>query len=528
MSDYVDADAPGRLPAFVQEFSIEGLYGYRKVSLTSSFAATILIAGNGSGKTTLLGALDAFLRGQFIRLVEINFKKITCRLSDVPFELVLEKEQIVRLSRTVGTTAFIEVSARYGIDPKQLFEYMEVDRRGRRRRDSRSDNDNPVFEKITAKADYSYRNAVKEVDKIASIIENNHIAIAQLRKIIDEVVGRYEIVYLPTYRRIELPLPPGPEGARAHARRAASIGARLGVHKTSLYGGDIQFGMADITERLRELNQSIVINSNEGYARISANIINELADGTYENEPIGVDDLPDEDSLNLFFSRLKSFERRNVFGPFNAIANIPDIKQIMSQHGRSADVQKFLTYFLSKLNQVMLATKGIERRVEDFIISCNSYLSSGDFGLKDAGAYGPSVVQDGKALVLSRKDLKVIVTSTVTGGVIPFDSLSSGEKQMISLFAELYLYEKDKIILIDEPELSLSLDWQRRILMDVIKAPTCKQIVAITHSPFIFENALEPFAKPLSVTANVALLAPQGDRDLGELFEDLHDQESDI
>ena len=70
---------------------------------------------------------------------------------------------------------------------------------------------------------------------------------------------------------------------------------------------------------------------------------------------------------------------------------------------------------------------------------------------------------------------------------------------MISLFAKLYLYDGAKIVLIDEPELSLSIDWQRKILLDVIGAPTCTQLIAITHSPFVFDNDLEPYARGLTV-----------------------------
>jgi len=58
------------------------------------------------------------------------------------------------------------------------------------------------------------------------------------------------------------------------------------------------------------------------------------------------------------------------------------------------------------------------------------------------------------------------------------------------------------MVLIDEPELSLSLDWQRQILPDVLKAPTCQQVIAITHSPFIFDNELEPFAGSLRFKAS--------------------------
>ena len=82
---------------------------------------------------------------------------------------------------------------------------------------------------------------------------------------------------------------------------------------------------------------------------------------------------------------------------------------------------------------------------------------------------------------------------------IPLDALSSGEKQMISLFAKMYLYPNKKIVLIDEPELSLSIEWQQKILIDIFRAETCAQLVAITHSPFIFDNELEPLAAPLEI-----------------------------
>jgi predicted ATP-binding protein involved in virulence len=53
--------------------------------------------------------------------------------------------------------------------------------------------------------------------------------------------------------------------------------------------------------------------------------------------------------------------------------------------------------------------------------------------------------------------------------------------------------------LIDEPELSLSIDWQQKILVDIASAPSCQQLLAITHSPFIFDNVLDECAVPLSI-----------------------------
>lgn len=72
------------------------------------------------------------------------------------------------------------------------------------------------------------------------------------------------------------------------------------------------------------------------------------------------------------------------------------------------------------------------------------------------------------------------------------EELSSGEKQIVSLFSHLLL-DQDVLnyIVIDEPELSLSVDWQQRFLEDISEVPTCAFIGAVTHSPFIFENSLD-------------------------------------
>jgi predicted ATP-binding protein involved in virulence len=161
-----------------------------------------------------------------------------------------------------------------------------------------------------------------------------------------------------------------------------------------------------------------------------------------------------------------------------------------------------LNYFLGQLNSVIQKTQNIESTVDQFISNCNRYLSCDDSSTHYSNSsFEP--LNDDKELTVNRNRLLATVISRRTGKKIPLDALSSGEKQMISLFARLYLYPKKKIVLIDEPELSLSLEWQRKILPDILSAHTCEQIIAITHSPFIFDNALEPFAASLKLSFEV-------------------------
>ena len=75
---------------------------------------------------------------------------------------------------------------------------------------------------------------------------------------------------------------------------------------------------------------------------------------------------------------------------------------------------------------------------------------------------------------------------------INIHKLSSGEKQILSLFANLYLSERnDFAIFFDEPELSLSIEWQKMLLKDIIDSKKCKFLFATTHSPFIFDRLID-------------------------------------
>jgi predicted ATPase len=73
--------------------------------------------------------------------------------------------------------------------------------------------------------------------------------------------------------------------------------------------------------------------------------------------------------------------------------------------------------------------------------------------------------------------------------------LSSGEKQIVSLFSHIYLSGiQEFFVVIDEPELSLSVPWQKRFLMDIVSSGRCSGLIAVTHSPFIYDNELDGYA----------------------------------
>lgn len=65
-------------------------------------------------------------------------------------------------------------------------------------------------------------------------------------------------------------------------------------------------------------------------------------------------------------------------------------------------------------------------------------------------------------------------------------SLSSGEKQLLILLTETLLQQNSPTIFIaDEPELSLHIEWQRKIISSVRELNPNAQVIVATHSPEI-------------------------------------------
>ncbi len=71
--------------------------------------------------------------------------------------------------------------------------------------------------------------------------------------------------------------------------------------------------------------------------------------------------------------------------------------------------------------------------------------------------------------------------------VIPLKSLSSGEKQLLQILLEALDAEEDTIM-IDEPELSMHVDWQQRLVASLRRVnPNCQLLLA-THSPEVMAD----------------------------------------
>ena len=91
-----------------------------------------------------------------------------------------------------------------------------------------------------------------------------------------------------------------------------------------------------------------------------------------------------------------------------------------------------------------------------------------------------------KRIQLDRE--KGFVATSDSGQPLLLNSLSSGEQQELLLHYDLlFRVPSNTIVLIDEPELSLHVAWQKKFLPDLLKIVQLSNFDALvaTHSPFV-------------------------------------------
>lgn len=138
---------------------------------------------------------------------------------------------------------------------------------------------------------------------------------------------------------------------------------------------------------------------------------------------------------------------------------------------RSDSVYSFSDYRLSMLRDLKTALAKQER-IDKFFEVLNVLFAS----------TGKRIDIDDKNRVIFRKgDM-----------IIPTERLSAGEKQILLLLFTIFLMEdKSTILLLDEPEISLHIEWQDRLIQLMHELNANCQIIMTTHSPNIFADGWE-------------------------------------
>ena len=445
------------MSSFIKQFTIKGLFGYKDIKIDYDEPYKILVGENGSGKTTILNCLYYTLTRKFEMLANVRFEKIRIDFSK-GFALDFSKDEVTAFldkdDKFQSTQFYRMLSERVENKEYQILKGIVYS------------NENPqvktekVKEKLNemgfnfnAPSSYVYRNVVRLVHEYMSI------DFAHKLEALDNI-PKYALFYFPTFRRVETSIMNWDAIFSKLNRRFPFIDKDdiSSLMKDNL----IQFGMEDVESSIHGLTEEINKRTKDGFAAIMGNLLSQLSKS------------PDDDKRNY------SFEDKKIKIILDRLGNNvkeADKEAIMKYASSGKLDNKNLNYLIGKLIKLYEDQEVFDMAIKNFRDTCNHYLRD-------------------KQFVYNESTVDLYMESAFKNERLNLECLSSGEKQIVSLFSKIYLdVESSFVMLLDEPELSLSIFWQEQLLPDIIASNKCKFLMAVTHSPFIYSNnELKPYA----------------------------------
>lgn len=232
----------------------------------------------------------------------------------------------------------------------------------------------------------------------------------------------------------------------------------------------IHFGMDDVQKRFDTVEKRIDSLLKEGFTKISSEILSKLVKGFGDTNKKIIDKISETD-IDIILARV---------GDQISDTEKSKIREIVLNKEVS-NIDNSLFYFIQTLVEIYEKQKKLDESINRFKEVCNGYLIS-------------------KQVFYDESNIKIYIKSDKSSEPLALNKLSSGEKQIISIFSKIYLSEDERqfIVLFDEPELSLSMPWQKKLLPDILASKKCDFLLAVTHSPFIFDNELDLYAMGLN------------------------------
>ena len=436
-------------------FRCSQLHGFLNYSFDLFDDFSFLHGINGCGKTSVLRAIAALLAPDPVWLLASKYKNISIIIN------VAGSERTISAERN-GSECVIKISGQEDISSilgGPSFTELEIlsENLNRPHRD---------FEELSIRTQLAIEKtpALLYISKLPT-----PIFLGLDRTTLSQLPSRNEIIHTRIAPRTVHPFFRSQmDDAIAQAEQVlASILSSASSHRTRIYQGlrkSLVLSLFRIPESAaaeraskRDVSQ---------YANMKIQVVSALRKMDISEKEV-------ESIVAPFFDQIISEYKKFIEAPtLKRAANNPDKFDDWYRQTRGyRDLMPYISLIESTLSEIRKANtdeSSISGPIERYRSIVNNFFSD-----------------SGKELVFRENAPRVRLPS---GNISKLDSLSSGERQIFVLITHLTfnpLMDGENILLIDEPELSLHLKWQRQFVDAIRNANPKTQMILATHSPEI-------------------------------------------
>lgn len=433
----------------MKSFKVRKLNGHQSVNLEFHNDLTILYGLNGSGKTTILRLLSAIANGSISEILQVSFEtaRLTCasKASGTVFLDVTKDEELIQFEAKTQSGAYHWSESL----PKR------------------------------------YNAAV--LDDLIESFESSPVAmfLREAKILVFLGIDRCQATITQSDRQIN-----------AHMSRFLSKQSRFQPYRENDEG----------LENALALLEEECISASRAESRINRSfrdkILVESLKTTHLERPEKVLEQIDAASWNqlkrqrdLVMSMIDGLDSRENRGHLKSnIEALYDEYRELAERIDRLDSQESTSEISEQQARLALELLFNASKLE-FLGNITRIAS--DYTKKRTGAFGRlnSFIESvNRFFSLTGKEVTLSGAMPVVkhnGSEFPIYMLSSGERQIIILFAHLALnrsLRKGAVFVLDEPELSLHIAWQEMLLDTIAKLNPSLQVIVATHSPSIIEG----------------------------------------